>query len=182
MAVVYCGCRLYSIVVWYNNAEFGTTKRTKHIGPVRLWRPEAAGQFNTATAEYMERQLLRPEWSPAVWVCRDTHTHKITNETVNVNGLTRVINLSVAAGQQGSASQQSCQNSAAVWTEIATVVEETSRQACGLKSGIGLWNAPLLFQNERCWTGLFQTLYIHFGRGGGAGHYHKLQNSSNPFL
>lgn len=80
-----------------------------------LYGPEAVGQFNTATSKIHGMAIATARMEPrGVSVQRHTHTHEITNETLNVNGLTRVINLSVAAGQQGSASQQSCQNSAAV--------------------------------------------------------------------
>lgn len=68
------------------------------------------GQFNRATSKIHEMPIATARMECAE---THTHTHKISNETLNVNGLTRVVNLSVAAGQLGSGSQQSCQNSAA---------------------------------------------------------------------
>lgn len=57
----------------------------------------------------------------------------------NVNGQTRVINLSVAAGQLRSVSQQSCQNSAAARTEIAAVVCGDTEARLQAEN----WNWPL---------------------------------------
>lgn len=62
-----------------NSADFDTTKKTKRMGPMRPWRPEAMGQFNTATSKMWNGNCYNcSRWSPAVvhrGRCSDTHTH-----------------------------------------------------------------------------------------------------------
>lgn len=101
---------------------------------------------------------------------RRAHTHtnqQITNETRNVNGRTGAINLSVAAGQQGSGSRPSCQNGASVRTEIVVVVEEIRRQARGELAPS--WR--ITFSNNEMWqTG---SVYFLFWGGGAANDHHS---------
>lgn len=62
-------------------------------------------------------------------------------KTLDVNGLMAVVNLPLAAGQLGSGGQQSCQNSAAVWAEIAPEVQADRGRPAGCK----LQLAPEIF-------------------------------------
>ena len=71
-------------------------------------------QFNTATSKIHGMAIATAKNGAPRRDSAEMHTHKITNETSNVSGLTRVINLSAAAGQLGSGSQRTCQNRAAV--------------------------------------------------------------------
>lgn len=93
-----------------------------------------ARQFNTATSKKKKKKKIHRMTNVGDSVQGDEHTPthtQITNETLNVNGRTRAINLSAAAGQQGSGSRPSCQNGTSVRTEIVIVVEEIQRHARG---------------------------------------------------
>lgn len=123
----------------------------------RLW-----DNLTQPQAKYMEQPWLQSEWNPpqcefaeiAIHTCRE----KITNEMLNVNGPTRVINLSVATGQLGSSSKQSCQNTAAVWTDPGSKTGNSWANLQAENSNSSLKHTATWFSSFWTVRGLFSVL------------------------